>query len=376
MSDLSHHFSNSSLRCLIVFDTPAILAVHPQKAEKEWLNNFQLGECYIPDEALDELWRFYHQGHKKAKNFIRFQQNKKAYQVIKLPGNCGVPIPENMNSRNRAILNSTFNLAKQWCNSLVILVTYENIAEQLNKQPKIEKLVPNFCVLTLAQMRQWCEQQQPPEVVDKILQHQGKTQAKVKKYYHSQALSKNTAVVAGITKKQTVISVPSLPLLLPPDDSKLKHQQWLLAKWNIWVLSISVIVLSAIIITFLELGNRDPLTVLEQVFSQVIAVTPKIEETPATLIAQAEAGIIKFQKTKAPSALRSPLNALQSLKNKQNNRLDLLGEQSLSRLKHKYAIEVLASSGQTQEAIGMLQEIHPSYSDFSKVQNWLAQHHE
>ncbi len=377
MSALSNHLSNPSLRCFIVFDTPAILAVQYQKAEKEWLKNFQLGECCIPDEALDELWKFYHQGHRKAKKFIQFQQNKKAYQVIKLQENCGVPIPENLNSRNRSILNSTFNFAKQWCNSLVILVTYENIVEQLKKQPQIEKLSPNFCALNLEQMRQWCEQkQQPPEVLDKISQHLGKTQTKVKKYYYSQALSKKTSLVAGTTKKQTIISVPSLPLLLPPDDSRLKRQQWLLSKVNIWVLVISMIALPAIIITCIELGNREPLRVLEQVFSQVIAATPKIEETPANLIAQAEAGVIKFQKTKAPSALRSPLNALQSLKNQQNNRLDVLGEQSLSRLKHKYAIEVLASSGQTQEAIGMLQEIHPSYSDFSQVQNWLAQYHE
>lgn len=92
-----------------------------------------------------------------------------------------------------------------------------------------------------------------------------------------------------------------------------------------------------------------------------------MEPTPANLISKAESSIIQFQNTKEPSILRQALNELQSLKNQQGLRLDKEGEQRLSRLKHKYAIEVLASSGQKAEAVKMLGEIPSSYSDYKSM---------
>lgn len=89
-------------------------------------------------------------------------------------------------------------------------------------------------------------------------------------------------------------------------------------------------------------------------------------------LSKAESSIIQFQNTKEPSILRASLNELQILKNKQALRLDKEGEQRLSRLKHKYAIEVLASSGQTAEAVKMLEEISPRYSDYKNVKKSLT----
>jgi hypothetical protein len=97
-----------------------------------------------------------------------------------------------------------------------------------------------------------------------------------------------------------------------------------------------------------------------------------VKPTPSHLIAQAEEAIIQYQENKEPSALRSPLNELQILKNKQGVRLDNEGEQRLSRLKHKYAIEVLASSGQKAEAAKMLKEVSTNYSEYKDVEKWIA----
>lgn len=73
-------------------------------------------------------------------------------------------------------------------------------------------------------------------------------------------------------------------------------------------------------------------------------------------------------------SLKVPLNILQELKNKQGNKLDAQGEQILSRLKHKYAIKVLASSGQLTEANSMLRQIPSTYSDIGSVKKWLLKH--
>ncbi len=62
-----------------------------------------------------------------------------------------------------------------------------------------------------------------------------------------------------------------------------------------------------------------------------------------------EDGIPIYQKTKKSSVLRKPLDELQELKNKQGEQLDKAGELRLNRLMHKYAIEVLASSGQKKK---------------------------
>ncbi len=48
-------------------------------------------------------------------------------------------------------------------------------------------------------------------------------------------------------------------------------------------------------------------------------------------------------------------------------------EETLSKLKHTYAVEILASSGQLGKAREMLKEIPSSYSDYPEVEKKLQQ---
>ena len=96
-------------------------------------------------------------------------------------------------------------------------------------------------------------------------------------------------------------------------------------------------------------------------------------QTPPTLIAEARASIIRFQNSKDSLDLTKPMYTLQELKDKQGGYLDADGEQTLSRLKHKYGIEVLASSGQKKEAAKILRQIPPTYDQYPKVRSWLNQ---
>ena len=76
------------------------------------------------------------------------------------------------------------------------------------------------------------------------------------------------------------------------------------------------------------------------IISDIAVANPEpFRQTPPTLITEAETAVLEFQRTKDPSTLKKPLNVLQELKNKQGGSLDEAGEQSLSRLKHKYSIE-------------------------------------
>jgi hypothetical protein len=96
--------------------------------------------------------------------------------------------------------------------------------------------------------------------------------------------------------------------------------------------------------------------------------------TSSELIAQADNGISRFQQTRDASALLEPLNQLQRLKNSQGGKLDTQGEQKLSRLKHKYALEVLAERNQVAEATDLLQQVPNTYYDYEKVKEWLSKH--
>jgi hypothetical protein len=138
---------------------------------------------------------------------------------------------------------------------------------------------------------------------------------------------------------------------------------------NPWLIAIAAACVAVVALSGINsfMGNNST-----SIVAQERVDNQPVEATPANLITIAEAAIIQFQQTKEPSVLKSPLNELQTLKNKQGVRLDNEGEQRLSRLKHKYAIEVLASSGQKAEAVKMLKEVSANYSEYKDVEKWIA----
>ena len=98
-------------------------------------------------------------------------------------------------------------------------------------------------------------------------------------------------------------------------------------------------------------------------------------------IANAQAGIQNYQSiknnnenisSKAISTLKRTLDEIET--QYQNNEQPVCLEEYLGRVRHKYAVEVLASSGQQQEAIDLLQKVPDSYSQIKavkqKLQEW------
>jgi hypothetical protein len=150
-----------------------------------------------------------------------------------------------------------------------------------------------------------------------------------------------------------------------------KQEKQFFYSWNIGI-AIGIAAAAGLTVGFLSESTNFMGDNSTNIIAQTRVGNQPVEATPTNLITQADAAIAQFQQTKDPSVLKSPLNELQTLKNKQGVRLDNKGEQRLSRLKHKYAIEVLASSGQKAEAVKMLKEISANYSEYKDVEKWIA----
>jgi hypothetical protein len=180
--------------------------------------------------------------------------------------------------------------------------------------------------------------------------------------------TQNPHLVGGNSSEKNVSS----------NDPKISHSNNPLIDFkNPVVIACTAIVLAFGIFLFTNREQKAPTSSsqIPGIIPQAVAASSEaFQKTPSTLIAEAEVAIPQFQRTKNPSSLTQPLNVLQELKNKQGGKLDEDGEQRLSRLKHKYAIEVLANSGQLSEAAILLREIPKTYTDINAVREWLVKH--
>ena len=104
------------------------------------------------------------------------------------------------------------------------------------------------------------------------------------------------------------------------------------------------------------------------------------EQTCDRAIANAQAGIQNYQSiknnnenisSKAISILKQTLDEIEI--QYQNNKQPVCLEEYLGRVRHKYAVEVLASSGQQQEAIDLLKKVPSSYSQIEAVEQKLQE---
>lgn len=117
------------------------------------------------------------------------------------------------------------------------------------------------------------------------------------------------------------------------------------------------------------------------IFFQFISKPKTSEEYCDKPIAKAQQRIKYYQSYKkdddidirveAQLRLKQGLNELQEEYDNQQRPVCI--EEILWKIKHTYAVEVLASSGQLQQAIDLLEEIGPSYSKYEDVKKILKQ---
>lgn len=399
MSNLSFGNQKKEYRHLLVFDTIALLSANQKNRVQVWRNNEQLGECYIPGATYAEICQLAKNSSKpqdqdSAKAFLDFATKGGRYKIQPIEDNIIIPLDD---EKDRQILACACNLASKNPNCVVILVTYDRSIKGLVRQAGL----PNFCHLTAKELSNWFNEDYyrnrvPQAVSDtyrRIKQSStssfkpgdghndnrrnhlpGKQQPQPRRIeqapeprtpdgtpkpkINNQSRSDNTYSNRDFPPQP----IPDSPI--PTSTSKTNRS------FIPWVVGIGAacVVLGGLLGTGIFTGSNSAIVAQEVVDNQ------PVQPTPPELITQAEAAILEFQKTKEPSSLKEPLNALQTLKNQQGVRLDEQGEQRLSRLKHKYAIEVLASSGQRAEAFKMLKEVSSNYSEIGDVKKWLAKY--
>ncbi|BAY48871.1 hypothetical protein SAMD00079811_65000 [Scytonema sp. HK-05] len=385
MSNLSFGNQKSKYKHLLVFDTIALLSADESNRVQVWRNNEQLGECYIPGATYAEISKFA-QDYKNSKDqararaFLEFQSKGGHYKTQPTEDNRKIPLD---NPKDRQILACAYRLAAENPNSAVILVTYDATMQALVKQSGL----PNFCYLTAKDIAEWFHnlyyQNKVPQAVHDTYQRM--KQFPKEPFTASGGHNGNRRNhVVGKEEKQPrrIEQVAEQPRLksAAAEQPRKSHQNSQQADQSSTLkpqknrffspVALSIAVACVAVVTLLGTGffTKNHSTT---VVAQAQVDNQPVESTPPNLISQAEATIIEFQKTKDGSVLRDSLNELQTLKNKQGVRLDEQGEQRLSRLKHKYAIEVLASSGQKAEAVKMLKEVSPKYSEFGDVKKWI-----
>lgn len=366
---------------LLVFDTIALLSADKSNRLQVWQNNQKLGECYIPGATYAEISKISQQKSNSdfhaAKAFLDFASKGGRYRIQPKEDNREIPLD---NEKDRQIIACAHRLARENPNCVVILVTYDSTMKGLAGQSGL----PNFCILSAKDLSDWFyldyHRSKLPQAVSDAYQRIKRSQKNV---YQPTPVQKNNQPnhfpkqQNQPNKKKNKQPPPIQQTIEPPklqgsarsqhqhsqNTSPPKKQFLTLIIIGLAAACAAVVALS----TIKDTGNNSSALVAQQV-----ADNQPVKTTPADLITKAESSIIQFQNTKEPSILRLPLNELQILKNQQALRLDKEGEQRLSRLKHKYAIEVLASSGQTAEAVKMLEEISRSYSDYKNVKKSLT----
>ena len=399
MSNTFRNNESPKPRHLLVFDTSALLSANERDRVQVWRNNEQLGECYVPGATYAEIGLLVRNSQMpreqaKAKDFLNFVTNGCRYKILSLEDNRQIPLD---NQKDRQIIACAYKLSNENHDAVVILVTYDITLQALVKQSGL----PNFCTLTAHKLGVWFHEDYKRDRVPLEIHD---TYKRMQSQHRSKGLSGGTLpgnntggrhISSGSDTPRPPRQISQVP---EPQQLKPVRQQTLEpsrdyhslpefrpnppSSSNILKILTNPIAIGAIVIIvslcLFSFTKREPTPSLNPsspvpgIVVDKPEVNPeRLRETPPELITEIETAVLRFQRTKDPLTLKRPLNILQKLKNKQGGKLDEAGEQSLSRLKHKYAIEVLATSGQLGEAASLLRQIPQTYSDIGSVRDWL-----
>lgn len=397
--DKKHRFNHH-----LVFDTIALLSASNTNPEQVWRNNEQLGACYIPGGTYKELTRIAksrnNRNKRKANQFLKFLAKGGRYRVMPLEDN--VNIPAN-NISDRQILTCAHQLARDNMSDIVILVTYDIAQTGLVVQSQL----PNFCVIEAREIAKWYHngyyQNSLPKPIENaygrlinVLSVNRKPNRKPSRQERPKPLpgSQNAGVIdVKFDPETNTYQKPpggksNHPNELPPSvsprppASPVRTSQAFPVNTDLVTKGIVTLLFTALIISgFIGFSviNRDASN--SKIDPDTGIVVPVEAEnpasisaapTPSNLLALADNAILDFQQTNDPENLIEVINELQELKNLQGGKLDSDGEEKLSKVKHKYAIEVLASRSQLKKAIELLGQIPTTYSDYQLIQDWLA----
>jgi hypothetical protein len=393
---------------LLVFDTSALLSANEKDRTQVWRNNEQLGDCYVPGATYAEIGTLSRNNSRpkeqaKAKAFLDFVQKGGRYKIQPIEDNSQIPTD---NIKDRQILACAYRLAEENKDCVVILVTYDNTMKGLVTQSN----KPNFCTLEGEELGRWFYQNYYEEKVPKAVYltygrmersrrsnspglpgrsnqslpgnqyresrtSEGKKPPRIiNQSYESESpkvpkqLPNSSRQFESPIPKPEVVKEP--PILITTGQQSNTQTKTLIIAGAILL---GIVAGTFVIGSFTRKDSNPPTGVVIPQAAQ--AANPQSTlSTSSELIAQADNGISRFQQTRDASALLEPLNQLQRLKNSQGGKLDTQGEQKLSRLKHKYALEVLAERNQVAEATDLLQQVPNTYYDYEKVKEWLSKH--
>ncbi len=365
----------SSLKNLLVFDNAALLGANPDNPQLDWLNYQRLGNCYIPSLTLVELLKWAKKGHQKAKHFIKFISEWQNYEILYRDNNLAIPLTPTINLRDRHILTCTFKLAEQRRDAAVILITHPHLVATLENQQNLEPELPNFCAIDSQTLAWWSHEgvyrQQLPEPIVEVNQRLEST------IHDSQSQKlENSNTAAQILQKQ--LKSRSVINTLPLDKAEwTTEEEETENKSRVVSLSTASIAAATTLLLVGGLAKQQqfPVVASQGFFAPNITnFTSNSQQDKAQVSTEVANAIEDFRRTKDPSFLRVPLEELRQREQQKQLKLDEKGVQMLSSLKHKYAIEVLASSGNLPEAAQLLQEIPDNYTKISAVNNWLEQY--
>jgi hypothetical protein len=397
MSNSYRGHQTKGRRHLLVFDTSALLSANEKDRVQVWRNNEQLGDCFIPGATFEEIQALEKDTRRpkeqaKAKAFLKFYRDGCRYEVQPLESKNYSPsmslLPIN-NQNDRQILACAIRLADQYQNCVIILVTYEMSLQGLVKQFARQKGTPNLCALPADRLATWFhhnykEDTLPFEVREVYKRmNQGKNQQKNHRLPDARQKAHARSLPAShSSSKPQPAALPYYPagkvnprFLPAPKHSTHNGQNQILKLIKSPGFIAGAVILLALGVFVTAKPNQPSFEgqIPGIVTEAAIANPQPFQPTPPDLIARAETAIIEFQQADNKAALTQTLNSLQELKNQQGGQLDDAGEQRLGRLKHKYAIEVLATSGQLSEAATLLRQISPNYSDIEYVRQWLVE---
>lgn len=392
------HSQSPKRRHLLVFDTSALLSANEKDRVQVWRNNEQLGECYVPGATYAEISTLSSNSKKpkeqvKAKEFLKFVSGGCRYKIQPTEDNRSIPID---NQKDRQIIACAHRLSNDNPDAVIILVTYELTLQGLVQQSGL----PNFCTLEASKLATWFHEDYkrdrvPQEVFDTYSNMKNMKFQSNKRIHEARPHPR--PLPGGRDQKPTGVNIPLEPKGLkdaspqqssphtrknydPPALPSSHESSNSSSESNFWknpAIIAAMVVVFALCFLFFTKREQPPSPIPSVkipgiVSDAAIAESNPMQPTPPNLIAQSQSAVYEFQQSKNPSSLTIPLNLLQTLKNSQGGKLDNAGEQILSRLKHKYGIEVLATSGQLAEAANLLRQIPQSYSDIESVRDWLV----
>lgn len=388
------HSQSPKRRHILVFDTSALLSANKEDRVQVWRNNEQLGECYVPGATYAEISTLSKNSKKpeeqaKAKEFLKFVSGGCRYKLQPTEDNRSIPID---NQKDRQIIACAHRLSKENPDAVIILVTYELTLQGLVQQSGL----PNFCTLKASKLATWFHEDYKR---DRVPQEVFDTYNNMKSQRHKlpEARPNPRPLPGGGVQKPTGVNIPPKPIGMkdasPPQSYPNTRENYAPPAlhssnqssnssseskfWKNPAIIAAMVVVFALCFLFFTKREQPPspspsVKIPGIVSDAAVADSSPMQPTPPNLIAQSQSAVYEFQQSKNPSSLTIPLNLLQTLKNSQGGKLDNAGEQILSRLKHKYGIEVLATSGQLAEAANLLRQIPQSYSDIESVRDWLV----